>query len=130
MAVMNPVVRALLYGDLAALLTAAATAVLGGVFAISAGLLVVAAVGGRAIGSMVRTGGGGALVEPSKRTLRLALAITSAILAVVLGQLGLWFVAGLEGGVLSPMDYLGQTFGVLVPLQAILTVGVAAWTTR
>lgn len=130
MAVMDPVVRAMLYGDLAAFFTAAATAVLGGAFAISAGLLVVAAVGGRAIGSMVRAGGGASLAEPSRRTLRLGLAITSAILAVVLGQLGLWFVAGLEGGVLSLPDYLGQTFGVLVPLQAILTIGIAAWTAR
>ena len=130
MAVVNPVVRAMLYGDLAALLTAAATAVLGGVFAISAGLLVVAAVGGRAIGKMVLIGGGSALAEPSQRSIRLLLAITSAILAAVLGQLGLWFVSGLEGGVLSPLDYLGQTFGVLVPLQVLLLVGVAAWTAR
>lgn len=130
MAVMNPVVRAMLYGDLAALLTAAATAVLGGVFAISAGLLVVAAVGGRAIGSLVRAGGGASLAERPQRTVRLALAISSAILAVVLGQLGLWFVAGLEGGVLSLPDYLGQTFGLLVPVQAILTIGIATWTAR
>lgn len=130
MAVMNPVVRAMLYGDLAALVTAAATAVLGGVFAISAGLLVVAALGGRAIGSSILTGGGTVLQDPSQRTIRLALAISSAILALVLGQLGLWWVAGLEGGVLSPLDYLGQTFGVLVPLQALLLVGIAAWTTR
>jgi len=130
MAVVNPVVRAMLYGDLAALLTAAATAVLGGVFAISAGLLVVAAVGGRGIGRLVLIGGGSTLAEPSQRTIRQLLAITSAILAAVLGQLGLWFVSGLEGGVLSPLDYLGQTFGVLVPLQVLVLVGIAAWTTR
>ena len=129
MAVVNPIVRAMLYGDLAALLTAAATA-LGGVFAITAGLLVVAAVGGRAIGTMILTGGGTALAGPSQRAIRLTLAITSAILAFLLGQVGLWFVAGLEGGVLSPPEYLGQTFGLLVPLQAALLIGIAAWTTR
>ena len=41
----------------------------------------------------------------------------------------LWF-ARTEGGVLPLIDYLGQTFGPLVPLQLLLAVGVAWWRAR
>jgi hypothetical protein len=40
----------------------------------------------------------------------------------VVGQLGLWLYALTEGGVLGPIDYLGEVFGLLVPLE----LGVAA----
>ncbi len=94
--------------------------------AFSAGLLVVAAVIGRAIGLALQLGGRDA-VPP--RT-RLALAVGLSIVAVVLGQLGLWWYAGTEGGVLGPVDYLVETFGVLVPLQFALALGFAWWAAR
>jgi hypothetical protein len=119
-------VRAALWADLAAFLGAAATVVLGGVLAVSAGLLVVAAATGWAIGQAVRAGGGQAVA----RDARSLLAIGSAGLAVIVGQLGLWLYAGTEGGVLPLVDYLAQTFGFLVPLQAIVAIGVAWWTAR
>ena len=50
--------------------------------------------------------------------------------AVILGQLGLWLYARIEGGVLSLPDYLGQTFGFLVPLQFAAAMLVAWWTAR
>ena len=42
------------------------------------------------------------------------------------GQVGLWLYAGSEGGVLSLVDYLGETFGPLVPLQVVIAPA-AAW---
>ena len=50
--------------------------------------------------------------------------------AVALGQLGLWWYAGTEGGVLPLVDYLAETFGLLVPLQALLAAGFAWWGAR
>ena len=56
----------------------------------------------------------------------MAAAIAIAVGAVLLGQLGLWQYARVEGGVLPLLDYLMQVFGLLVPLQfAVATV--VAW---
>ena len=52
------------------------------------------------------------------------------MLAILLGQVGLWLFARSEGGVLSPIDYLAQTFGVLVPLQVLAAAAAAWWTAR
>ena len=49
-----------------------------------------------------------------------------AAIAVAGGQLGLWLWARSEGGVLGPLDYLGETFGILVPLEFAFGVA-AAW---
>lgn len=119
-------VRAVLWGDLAALVGAAATVVLGGVLAVSAGLLVVAATTGWSIGQVVRRGGSPGVAAG----VRGLVATTSAAFAVVGGQLGLWWYAGTEGGVLPLTEYLGQTFGLLVPLQAVIAIAVAWWTAR
>ena len=69
-----------------------------------------------------RLGGrGGAPVSGPVRTCggapRVAAAVTLAVGAVALGQLGLWQYARIEGGVLPPLDYLGEVFGSLVPVQ-------------
>lgn len=121
-------VRAMVAGDAAALVGAVATVVLGGVLSVSAGLLVVAAAAGWAVGQAVVIGGGTPLA--SRRALRPWVAVSSALLGVVIGQVGLWWYAGTEGGVLPLVDYLGQTFGVLVPLQAALACAIAWWTAR
>ena len=118
--------RAAIGGLVVALLGAIATVILGGVLTVSAGLLVVAAAAGWAIGTATRLGGG----RPTPAGTRAAIAIGAAGVGVILGQLGLWWYAGLEGGVLGPVDYLAQTFGVLVPLQSALTLGLAWWTAR
>lgn len=92
---------------------AAAIAILGGFLAVSAGLVAVAGLIGWLTGTALRKTDG-------RR--RVALAVALAVGAIALGQLGLWGFAWLEGGRLDPLDYLTQTFGVLVPVQ----VGAAA----
>jgi hypothetical protein len=105
---------------------ALATILLGGVLGLSAGLLVVAGATGWGIGAAWVAAGRDA-VQASRR---LWLTAAVAIGSFVAGQLGLWLNARAEGGVLTLPDYLGQTFGLLVPLQAVLVIGVAWWTAR
>lgn len=90
--------------------------------AVSAGLLVVAGATGWAVALGLRVGAGESL--STGRRVRLALGL--ALLAVVLGQLGLWLYARTEGGVLGPLDYLGETFGPLVPLE-LVAAALASW---
>lgn len=106
------------YGLAAATVGAAAIIVLGGVLALSAGLLVVAAITGWAVAIGLRAGAG----PHFNRGARIRLALVFATLALGVGQLGLWLYARSEGGVLGPFDYLAETFGFLVPSQF-----VAAW---
>ena len=114
--------RAVAFGALTGLVLASAITVLGGVLLITAGLIAVAGLGGWAIAVAVRAGGLDA-VAPSRRR---ALAVGLAVAAVLAGQLGLWLFARYEGGVLGPVDYLAETFGLLVPLQFLVGVA-AAW---
>jgi hypothetical protein len=93
----------------------------GGVLTFTAGLVVIAAVLGIAAGWLARDAGR----SPDGRQDRI-LAVVLAIGGVTLGQVLLWFVALLEGGVLGPIDYLAQTFGILVPAQFFLA-GAGAW---
>lgn len=113
-------------GAVAGLSGALVTILLGGVLGTSAGLLVVAGATGWAIGAGYLLAGGAAVAPPRRRLIVLALAAAS----VVVGQAGLWQVALAEGGVLPLVDYLAATFGLLVPIQAALIVGVAWWTAR
>lgn len=119
-------VRGLAFGALAGVAGAAATIVLGGLLTVSAGLLVAAAATGWATGMATRVGGGAAFRPPT----RVVVAVVLAALAVTAGQLGLWLYARTEGGVLSIPEYLGQTFGILVPLQLGIAVALAWWTAR
>jgi hypothetical protein len=118
--------RAIGVGAIAALAGAIVTVLLGGVVAMSAGLLVVAAAMGYLVGIVTRIGGGTA-VEPPRRTW---IAVALALGGVALGQVGLWWYAGTEGGVLPLVDYLATTFGVLVPIQALLAAAFAWWGAR
>jgi len=114
--------RGVAYAAGAGLAGAVATTVLGGVLAVSAGLLVVAASTGWAVATGLRAGAGPHLA-PARR-IRLALVLTTV--GVILGEIGLWLYARSEGGVLGPLDYLAETFGLLVPLQA--GIGwISAW---
>ena len=54
----------------------------------------------------------------------------TALIGVGLGQVGLWLLARGEGGVLPLVDYLGETFGILVPLQLAIAGLVAWWRSR
>ena len=114
--------RGVLYAVVLAALGALAITVLGGVLAISAGLIVAAAATGWAVGLGLRSGARGSLSQSGRSRVALALAIGS----MVVGQLGLWVYARTEGGVLGPLDYLGETFGLLVPIE-LLAASIAAW---
>ena len=114
--------RAVAFGALTGLVVAAAITVLGGVLLITAGLIAIAGLGGWAIAVAVRAGGLDAVAPSRRRTLAVGLAVA----AVLAGQLGLWLFARYEGGVLGPVDYLAETFELLVPLQFLFAT-VAAW---
>ena len=118
--------RGVLFGVLAMLAGVLVTVLLGGGLALSAGLLVIWAAGGNAIGLATRIGGGPALTAPQ----RTGVAVGLALAGVALGQVALWWYAGTEGGVLPLMDFLGQTYGVLVPVQVVLAAGFAWWAAR
>jgi hypothetical protein len=95
---------------------AAAIVALGGPLAVSLGLVVVAFVIGRLVGLALRT--------------RPAPAVTLTLLGILLGQVGIWLFARSEGGVLGPLDYLGQAFGWLVVAQLVVGAVVAWLTSR
>lgn len=114
--------RGTAYAVVAGIAGAAAIVVLGGVLAVSAGLLVIAGATGWAVAVGLRVGAGDR-IAPSRRT---SLAIGLALAAVAIGQAGLWLYARSEGGVLGPLDYLGEVYGPLVPLQLLLAT-IVAW---
>ncbi len=113
--------RAAVFGVLAAIAGAIVIVLLGGVLAMSTSLLVVAPLVGWAVAWSLKTGAGASVARA-----RLALmALLLALAAVLLGQVGLWLYARTEGGVLPLLDYLGQTYGLLVPLQFLFAAPVA-----
>jgi hypothetical protein len=116
--------RGSILGAAAALAGAAVITLLGGVLAISSGLVVVAGATGWAVAVVVRLGAGTSL----GRSRRIRLAVGLAIAGVIAGQLGLWAYARSEGGVLGPFDYLAEVFGPLVPLE-LLVAWIVAWAT-
>lgn len=118
--------RGRIFGFLAADAGAVAIIVFGGVLALSGGLLVVAGVIGWAVAAALRTGAG---LHRSPGP-GLGWAVGLAVLSITLGQLGLWVYALTEGGVLGPLDYLAQAFGLLVPLELIIAALVARLTAR
>jgi hypothetical protein len=116
--------RGVAIATVVAILGAIAIVVLGGVLAVTLGLVVVAGATGWGIAMALRFGAGDRLT----RRRRWVSAVVLSITAVALGQLGLWQYARTEGGVLSPFDYLGEVYGPLVPLQFGVAV-ILAWLT-
>ncbi len=121
-AAVGSVARGVALAFLSAALGALAIVVLGGVLAISAGLIVVAAAAGWAVGLGLRVGARDTLSAGRRSRVALALAAGS----IVVGQVGLWLYALTEGGVLGPVDYLGEVFGLLVPLELVVAA-VIGW---
>lgn len=117
-------VRGVALGTSAALAGAAVVTFLGGVLTITSGLVVAAGAIGWTVAVAVRFGAGGSVT----RSGRVRLAVGLALGAVVTGQVGLWAYARSEGGVLGPLDYLGEVFGPLVPLE-LLVAWIVAWAT-
>ena len=107
------VARGLAIAVAIAVVGAAAIVVVGGVMSETTGLVVVAGATGLFIAIALQVGAGDHLT--SRR--RIALAVGLTVVAIALGQLGVWQYARSEGGVLPLIDYLGEVFGLLVPLQ-------------
>lgn len=90
--------------------------ILGGIVAVTAGLIVLAAFLGWLTGRLVS--------PPSRATL-------VALATVVLGLLGIWLFGRIEGGVLDPIEYLAEVQGwPLVALQLLAGGGMAAAASR
>lgn len=113
-----------MFGLVAAIVGSVTITILGGVLAITFGLVVAAGATGWAVAAGVGIGVGGQL----DRRQRVRLAIGLALASVVAGQLGLWAYARFEGGVLGPIDYLAEVFGLLVPLE-LAAAWIVAWAT-
>jgi len=118
----SPVGRAFVRAALAALLGAAAIFVLEGLLSVTTGLVAAMAATGWIVGRAIN-GAGDALTASTG----LALALFLVVDAVVLGNLLTWLNAVVvEGGVLGPIDYLAETFGLLIVVE-IAAGAVAAW---
>jgi hypothetical protein len=118
--------RAVGLGTLTAIAGALLIVVLGGVLAMSVGLVVAAGLVGWLVGAVVTPSASAQSTRRFRRTIAAVLAVD----AVVLAQVGLWLFARAEGGALQLVDYLAQTWGPLVPLQLLVAAAVAWWTTR
>jgi hypothetical protein len=106
-------VRGVAIASVAAIVGAVAIVFLGGVLAISAGLVAVAGGLGWAVAAGLDYGAGDHLT-PRRRVVG---AVGASVVAVAVAQVGLWQYALTEGGVLGPIDYLLEVYGPLVPLE-------------
>ena len=102
---------------------------LGALLSSSAGLVFVAGLTGAAVGLLLaRAAAPGRGDEPAlTRRTTMWLAIGLSILAVVVAAVGTWLHAMAEGGALGLLDYLFETFGVIVPLEVLIATVAAAW---
>ncbi len=114
--------RGLVLAVLVAAFCGAIIVVLGGAFGFTAGLIVVAFFLGRLTAVALRAGAGSTISTAR----RLGWSVTISLAAVLVAQLALWVWAIAEGGALGPVDFLAQTYGVLVLLELLLAGG-AAW---
>jgi hypothetical protein len=96
-----------------------------GLVELSLGLVALAGGIGWAVGEAVRWGAGTA---HEGRTERSVLSGTLAAMGVVVGLLGVWGWARVEGGVLDPIAYLGERYGLLAP--AMVAVGAVLGAAR
>ncbi|HEX7221956.1 MAG TPA: hypothetical protein VF231_01795, partial [Candidatus Limnocylindrales bacterium] len=101
-------------GAAAALGGAAVMTLLGGPLSVTLGLVVVAAFVGWIVASLVRP--------------LVSVAVALAVGSVALGLVGIWLFAGLEGGALGLVDYLGQVQGPLVVVE-LAVAGLIAYAT-
>jgi hypothetical protein len=102
---------------------------LGALLSSSAGLVFVAGLTGATVGLLLARaaapGEGAAPGLTRRQVMWTAVALT--VVAVALGALGTWLHALAEGGALGPIDYLLETFGVIVPAEVAIGAIGAAW---
>lgn len=102
--------------------------VIGAVLAMPAGLLIAAGATGAAVGlTLARAGLPANGAPPVDRGRLTWLAIGLALLAVVVADVVTWQYALAEGGALGLVDYLWETFGPLIPGEAVIAAITAAW---
>jgi hypothetical protein len=107
-----PARERILRGIAVGLAGAIAMTILGGPLSITGGLVGAAGLIGWLVGIVVRPG------RPA--------AVAIALGSIVLGLLGIWLFAGIEGGVLGPIEYLADVQGLLVPIELVVAGGLAA----
>jgi hypothetical protein len=118
--------RAVVSGSIAAALAVLVLFIFAGPLSFSAGLVVIAVFAGRLIGLVTKTAAGPSVSSDA----RVVIALLLTIAWFVVSQVAVWLYARAEGGNLDLLDYLGQTFGPLVPLQLIVAVLIAWWSAR
>jgi hypothetical protein len=102
---------------------------LGALLSSSAGLVFVAGLTGAAVGLLLARAAAPGRGQEAVLTRRAVswLAVAISIVAVVVGAVGTWLHALAEGGALGIVDYLFETFGLVVPLELLIAAIAAAW---
>jgi hypothetical protein len=118
--------RSVAYGAVAAAIGGAALFVLAGPMSVDTGLLVVGVAVGWVVGVAVRTGAARARVPSGPAGTRAVTAVSLAVVACVVAWAGAWAWSHVQGGVLGPIDFLAQVYGLLVPAQLLFTAAGAA----
>jgi hypothetical protein len=104
----------------AALVGGLAIALVGGVLGLVAGQIAIAGFTGWLVASALGPR------APGRR----ARAVAIALAGVAIGLLGLWLIARAQGGVMDPVTYLAQVWGLLVPVELAVAAIAAAITAR
>lgn len=113
-------------GALTALVGGAVVTILGSLFDLSAGLLVIAFFVGRFTAQAMAAATDPALRSTIRRGGLAAIAVGLALVGVALGGIGLWVVARAQGGSLDLVAFLAETYGPLVP-GALVLAALGAW---
>jgi hypothetical protein len=95
----------------------------GGVLALTTGLLFVTGVTSALIGLLAA---GSSRPKPRVRQFAVGL----AIIVVLVAALGTWAVSRAEGGSLGLLDFLWATDGILVPVELAIAIVAASWGAR
>jgi hypothetical protein len=121
----GPVARASLAATIGTLVLYA----LGALLSSSAGLVFVAGLTGAVVGLLLARAAKPGRGERPAFTTRQATwaAVGLTLLGVVVAAAGTWLHALGEGGALGPVDYLLETFGVVVPAELVIGAIGAAW---
>lgn len=122
--------RAIAAAILTALLGAALLTVVLGVFTSTGGTFAITLLASIVIGLLVSTAAvppGVATAPPLDRGRAVRIAAGLGLGMLVATGIGVWVLARAEGGVLDPITYLWTTFGVGLPVLAVVALVGAAW---